>query len=141
MSFDDATNVYGLPDNYTAGTKKLLADFRKDFGIISDNLEGLELRPVNDTEAILIVISDDNFNDVDQFNQFLFLKLTGNFTEWVSPPSPAPSSPSPSSRAGPGRFLSSSSFHPGSSISLSNHWNTILMIGVANAAMVLTHLL
>ena len=95
---NQGTNVYGmhsLPDEYISMTKFPLVDFRADYNITSDNFEGLQLMPQSETEAILIVVSDDNFGET-QFNQFLFLKMTGDFSAFMDGTVPMPSAPAPS---------------------------------------------
>ena len=78
-----ATNVVGhdtLPTNYTPVNKTLLASLETDLGIVPDNIEGMQMIYVGCGEAVLVILSDNNFSAfVPQSNQFVFLKLTRNF--------------------------------------------------------------
>jgi hypothetical protein len=53
----------------------MVADFEQDLGVDPDNLEGMAWGPtLPDGRALLIVISDNNFNP-DQTTQFIALAV------------------------------------------------------------------
>jgi hypothetical protein len=82
ISFVGATDVSSYDDLYdeVAGTavpfvpvsKSLVFDIEADFGIAPDNLEGMTFGPtLPDGRRLLIIVSDNNFNAVDQLTQFI----------------------------------------------------------------------
>ena len=82
ISLAGATDVSGYDDLYdettgtavpfTPVTKSLVFDIEADFGIDPDNLEGMTFGPtLPDGRQLLIIVSDNNFNAVDQLTQFI----------------------------------------------------------------------
>lgn len=74
-----ATDVSGLPSlagqSYTPVRKTLLFDVNKA-GFWVDNLEGMTLGPkLPDGDRTLVLIADDNFERIKQFQQVLALRL------------------------------------------------------------------
>lgn len=66
-------------------SKNLLLDLG-DLGLTLDNLEGMALGPLlPDGRRSLIIVSDNNFNSVDQFTQFLAFALDLNTTPVARP--------------------------------------------------------
>jgi hypothetical protein len=83
-STEGATDVSDIPALGLSGcptgtivpmSKTLVADFEQDLGVDPDNLEGMAWGPtLEDGRALLIVISDNNFNP-DQTTQFIALAV------------------------------------------------------------------
>ncbi len=82
ISLAGATDVSGYDDLYDEATgtavsfdpvpKTLVFDVEADFGIAPDNLEGMTFGPtLPDGRRLLILVSDNNFNPVDQLTQFI----------------------------------------------------------------------
>lgn len=82
ISLAGATDVSGYDDLYDEATgtavpftpvsKELVFDIEADFGIAPDNLEGMTFGPtLPDGRRLLIIVSDNNFNPVDQLTQFI----------------------------------------------------------------------
>src|SRR6266511_1477090 len=73
----DVSSLPTLPQPFTGTTveKTLLVNLAS-IGIAADNLEGLALGPrLADGNTALLIIGDDNFNDVNQRNQFLLFEV------------------------------------------------------------------
>ena len=81
ISTDGATDVsdrqvLGPPASYQPVSKELVADLETDLGIDPDNVEGMRFGPtLPDGRRILILVSDNNFNDV-QTTQIIALAVT-----------------------------------------------------------------
>ncbi len=76
-SAQDVSGLAALPQPFTGTTmqKTLLANMAA-LGIAADNLEGMALGPrLSDGQVALVIVSDDNFNDVNQRNQFLLFEI------------------------------------------------------------------
>jgi hypothetical protein len=82
ISLAGASNVLGYDDLYdevtgtavpfTPVSKTLIFDIESDFGLVADNLEGMTFGPMlPDGRQLLIIVSDNNFNAVDQLTQFI----------------------------------------------------------------------
>ena len=68
--YDEVTGTAVIP--FTPVTKNLVFDIEADFGIAPDNLEGMTFGPtLPDGRRLLIIVSDNNFNPVDQLTQFI----------------------------------------------------------------------
>jgi hypothetical protein len=74
---DDVSSVAALPQPFTGRTvEKTLLVSMAAAGVTPDNLEGMSFGPrLPDGRTALIVISDDNFNDVNQIGQFLLFEV------------------------------------------------------------------
>lgn len=73
----DVSSIATLPQPFTgpAVDKTLLLNLAS-IGVAADNLEGLTLGPrLPDGRTALLIMSDDNFNDVNQRNQFLLFEV------------------------------------------------------------------
>jgi hypothetical protein len=73
----DVSSLSMLPQPFTGSTveKTQLVNLAS-IGIAADNLEGLALGPrLPDGRTALLIIGDDNFNDVNQRNQFLLFEI------------------------------------------------------------------
>lgn len=73
---DEVSNLAALPQPFTGrSVEKTLLVNMAAVGVAADNLEGLALGPrLPDGRASLLVISDDNFSDI-QINQFLLFEV------------------------------------------------------------------
>jgi hypothetical protein len=74
---DDVSGVASLPQPFTGrAIEKTRLVNMSAAGVTPDNLEGLSFGPrLADGRTALIVISDDNFNDVNQTGQFLLFEI------------------------------------------------------------------
>jgi hypothetical protein len=74
---DDVSSVAALPQPFSGRTvEKTLLVSMAAAGVTPDNLEGMSFGPrLPDGRTALIVISDDNFNDVNQIGQFLLFEV------------------------------------------------------------------
>ncbi len=65
----------GPPVSYNPMSKRFMADFEEDLGVIPDNLEAMAFGPqLPDGRLLLIVVSDNNFNP-PQITQFIALAV------------------------------------------------------------------
>lgn len=73
LSYDDLYDeATGTAVPFTPVSKNLIFDIEADFGIAPDNLEGMTFGPtLPDGRRLLIIVSDNNFNPVDQLTQFI----------------------------------------------------------------------
>lgn len=73
LSYDDLYDeTTGTAVTFTPVSKHLIFDIESDFGVAPDNLEGMTFGPtLPDGRQLLIIVSDNNFNPVDQLTQFI----------------------------------------------------------------------